>query len=121
MKLRIKDNTLRLRFNQNERELLEKDRVIIGKTHFSPTAELIYQIKETKTSISVTFESNIITVFLPKEKVDELIETDLVTVHEVVTLEGGKTLDVTVEKDFQCLVIRSGEDDTHSFPNPLAK
>ena len=121
MKLRIKGDSLRLRFDQNELQSLKETGKITSKISFGPSNELIYVLGAGESDqLEVSFNDNVVSVYLPPNEVQQLIETDLVSVKREVQVGDSKILQVLVEKDFHCLTEREGEDESKSFPNPLA-
>jgi hypothetical protein len=120
MKLRIKGNSLRLRLTIHEIEELGKNDLVNAHILF-PSGRLDYEIKAYDHNyISADFMIDKITVYIPKSQMREWVETDLVSLKgEVSTLQGSTT--ILLEKDFQCLMTRKGEDESALYPNPLAK
>jgi hypothetical protein len=121
MKLRIKDNTLRLRLTQGEIRALSECGTVESRTEFPGGATLAYRLRTDDTSqeISVSYKDNLIECVLPSERAERWCGTDQVTVNAQQDVSGG-TLQLVLEKDFACLVPRPGEDETDHFPHPGA-
>ena len=119
MKIRIRGNTLRLRLTQTELDTFAKDGVVTDMTKFSDNHIMQYTLEKTSESqLSSSFENNTIRTFFPQGRIFEWTKTDLVGIDN-----GDPDQDklyILVEKDFQCLKPRSGEEDIDSFPNPMA-
>lgn len=119
MKIRIKDNSIRLRLTQSEVNLLSKQGKVEKRTHFTPHNILIYAIETADvTEMKATFENGKITVYLPQEEARTWINTEQVGMEQFSQLTVDEGLKILVEKDFTCLVKREGEDDMDTYPHP---
>lgn len=115
MKLRIKGNTIRIRLNETEVNLLAEGSTVVEETNF-PSSRLTYKIQPS-TSESVDFKDEIVYVNLLQAEIDGWAITDEVTISKAVTLPNGDILSILVEKDFKCLTVRP-EDESELYPNP---
>lgn len=114
MKIRILDNALRIRFSQTELKLLSKNGLVKKEMVFPNSNKFVYSLNTTNANeLSAEFIGNEIKVHIPNEKINELVNTDLVSVEN--NFEG---LTISVEKDFKCLTDRK-EDESELFENPL--
>lgn len=114
MKIRILDNTLRIRFSQTELNSLSKNGVVKKEMIFPKSNKFIYSLNTVaESSLTAEFIENEIKVHIPAKKVDELVNTDLVGVEN-----NFSGISILVEKDFKCLTERK-EDETELFENPL--
>jgi hypothetical protein len=68
--------------------------------------------------IGAAYGANQIKVFLPDAQATTWFETDLIGLEHNMPLGNGAFLKILVEKDFQCLTPRPGEDEGDNFPNP---
>jgi len=119
MKLRIRENTLRLRLSKNEVSLLNETGIIVSETKF-PGSVLKYSLeKSDDKNISCHFEDNNIRIRASKQILDSWNDSDQVGFEAEIDLENDSKLRILVEKDFQCLTVRPGEDESNMFPNPL--
>lgn len=121
MKIRIQGNSIRLRLSQSEVEKLGKTGKVEEQIQFGTTeAETLRYIVESTgvREMGATYADNEIKVFVPSKLVAEWVSTDLVSLDHEMSLGGGNTLRILVEKDFKCLTPRSGEDESDNFPNP---
>jgi hypothetical protein len=118
MKLRILNNTIRLRLSQSELEVLKSEHQVSGNTIFM-NSEFIYSliISDSEEDVSAEFEKGHLKVKLEKKLAGNWIEGDLTGLSN----KDTSSLSILVEKDFQCLHKRPNEDETDSFPNPLAE
>ncbi len=114
MKLRILGNKLRFRVSQEEAQKLENGERIFETIEFNAQATLTYQLVVMPIDdLTVTFSENIIEVGIPHEWLKGWNNDDRVGFYGNV----GK-LDISIEKDFQCLHKRPGEDESDNFTNP---
>lgn len=122
MKLRIRDNTVRLRLTQSEVETLRVSGVVAARTGFPGGRELQYRIESSPASVkpAAFFSDNAVTVRLPESTVLAWATTERVSLQGEQLLDDGSTLDILVEKDFACLTEREGEDESDMYPHPEA-
>jgi len=115
MKIRILDNSIRLRFSQTELQQLQTIGAIKKEVQFAGGSQFIYSLntKDSEQDLSADFANNEMRVFISSSKVNELVNTDLIGVEN--TNDG---LNLLVEKDFKCLTDRN-EDESELFENPL--
>ncbi|MGK0364323.1 MAG: hypothetical protein ACI85O_001380 [Saprospiraceae bacterium] len=122
MKIRIKDNSIRLRLTQSEVDLLSEQGKVEKRTYFTPQNTLIYAIETADVSeMKATFENGKITVSLPTEKAHTWVNTEQVGMEYLAPISDSENLKILVEKDFTCLVKREGEDDLDAYPHPKEK
>jgi hypothetical protein len=62
---------------------------------------------------------NCLTVLIPESQAKEWATTDLIGLKAEQSIAAGKTLRISIEKDFACLEQRPGEDESDAFPHPL--
>ena len=116
MKLRLHNDSLRLRLSQSEVTELSQTGRVENRLSFSPGPALTYAIETAPVAeVMATFEGNRLSVVLPSAVARHWIETEEIGVES-----SGSTPRVLVEKDFQCLH-RASEEDADGFPNPLAQ
>lgn len=118
MKLRILDDSLRLRLGRSEVTRLAQGEPVEGHTHF-PTGVFTYRVTTAnETSSAASFVAGCIEVCLPAAEVRRWATTDEVSLRATQVLEDGRSLRLLVEKDFQCLTPRDEAEDTDTFANP---
>ncbi len=121
MKLRIRDNSLRLRLTQVEVERLRRDGLVSARILFPDGRELVYAVESSPASVAPAafYAGNTITVRLPETNVLAWAATDQVSIEEEQLLTDGERLKILVEKDFACLAPREGEDESDMYPHPM--
>jgi len=118
MKIRILENSVRLRLTQSEVEQLAKDGMVRQAINFGSSA-LHYSIRKAEIEeIKGSYESNEILISVPVKTVDNWYNSDRVSLLNVVSTNKEETLKILIEKDFKCLTVRTGEDESDMFPNP---
>lgn len=122
MKLRIRDNSLRLRLSRSEVEQLAVDGSVSARIRFPGGSELSYEVEGSPACVAPTavLEAERISVRLPASVVETWAGTDQVSISDVQKLSTGESLTILVEKDFACLSPRDGEDDSDMFEHPDA-
>jgi hypothetical protein len=127
MKLRIKDNSLRLRLGPSEiANLLHSGRVE-GSIRFAreESAVLTYALElaagnrdPSACGLRLRYTPHEITVLLSRAQAQEWAESDQVGISGV-ECTGQSSLELLIEKDFACLD-RRDEHNEDTFPNPKA-
>lgn len=122
MKLRIRDNSLRLRLTRGEVDKLRDDGLVAAKTVFPGGRDFSYVLESSPASVKpgAFFSECVITVRLPESIVRAWANTEQVSISDQLQLDGGEYLSILVEKDFACLAPRAGEDDSDMYPHPEA-
>lgn len=117
MKIRIKGNSLRLRLSQTELKNFHTNKQCKDQIHFSKMhcLEYILSIAE---NFSAEYLNNSIRIGIPEKIANRWIDTDEVSIAHEIYIDESKTLKLLIEKDFQCLTVREGEDESDNFPNP---
>ena len=120
MKLRIHKNSIRLRLSQPEVDEISKGQSIhelveIGE---SEGQSFGYRLLPTDgiDEIYAAYVRNRLDIFFPREKATDWARTEEISISN----SPGSTLSILIEKDFQCLHQRPGEDESANFPNPSA-
>lgn len=122
MKLRIRDNSVRVRLTQSEVARLAVGERIEQVTEFAGGARLISSV-ESAAKLSAgraVYENNCVGVMLPAEMVKRWAESEEVSIEAEQRNEDGGCLKILIEKDFECLHSRA-EGDSDAYPNPRQK
>ena len=123
MKLRIRQNSLRLRLNRSDLEQFRKAGICAETIHFAPGSQLTYTLETSSrwTVMDTRYDSDCIRVLLPLKTAEKWAESDQVSISLQHPGESGPS--VLIEKDLQCLNCegRDLSEDADSFPNPLAR
>ncbi|HEV2688173.1 MAG TPA: hypothetical protein VGV35_06455 [Bryobacteraceae bacterium] len=120
MKLRLQENSLRLRLNQAEVAQFSKTGHVEESIDFGAGANLTY-VLESSSKIDIphaAFQNGQLRVQMPSSVGRDWVTTDRVGVEGEQTLAGDKQLSILIEKDFQC--IHRDEPEPDAYPNPLA-
>lgn len=122
MKLRIRDNSIRLRLMRGEVEAVRQEGLVRGRVPFAGGVTFDYVLESSPATVNpeAHMSNNVLTVTLPKETVDHWAASDEVSIAAEQVLENGAPLSILVEKDFACLAPREGEDESDMFEHPLA-
>ena len=122
MKLRIRDNSIRLRLARAEVNDLRESGVVTSRTGFPGVREFQYSLESSPASVNPAafYSDNEIKVRLPETMVLAWATTEQVSIRGEQVLDDGATLSILVEKDFACLAPRAGEDESDMFPHPDA-
>ena len=122
VKLRIRDNSVRLRLTQGEVGALRDDGVVSARTAFPGGRDFRYEVESSPASVTPgAFLSDCkLTVRLPESAVRAWANSEQVSITGEQQHKTGEKLDILVEKDFQCLAPREGEDESDMYPHPEA-
>jgi len=118
MKLRIHENSLRIRVNRPDIEALQRIGSIEHRLTIAAGAALVYCLKLVDSGpICAELNGSTITVCLPRSMAEPWFDESEVAVAGA-QQTGGAELRLLIEKDFACLVPRDGEDQSGYFSNP---
>jgi hypothetical protein len=122
VKLRIRDNSIRLRLTRGEVETLQKEGIVTARTGFPGGRDFQYVVESSPASVSpgALLSENVMTVHLPETTVLAWAATDQVSIDGEQLLNDGEKTTILVEKDFVCLAPRDGENEADMFPHPQA-
>jgi hypothetical protein len=122
MKLRFRDNSVRLRLTRSEVDTLRQEGLVSSKIEFPGSREFNYVVESSPASVNpgAFLSDNVLTVRLPETTVLGWAASEQVTIDGEQLLDDGQRLSILVEKDFACLVPREDEDDAEMFENPDA-
>ena len=122
MKIRMEDNTLRLRLFRSEVEQFRKDGKVSSTTPLGPSIESLLkytlQKEEGAEMVGIAFKGNEIRVLVPVKLADDWVLTERIGFESKITLNGNSQLYVLVEKDFPCQHKGLQAGKSNLFPNP---
>ena len=120
MKLRIKENSIRIRLTRSEIDYFRNHNSIEEKTDFgSSMFGYVLRKEPVNKNLSATFNDNKIILNIPESLAREWTETELIGIENELDIGNGKKLFLLIEKDFKCLdQVAENQDD--NFENPLA-
>lgn len=121
MKLRIRGNSIRFRLTKSEVDQLGRTGKIRECVDFGASPGFCYQLFTTvdDSATRAKFEGPCLSVSIPASEAENWIRSEQVGIEEMQQTQGNNFLRILVEKDFACLTVRAGEDDTDAFPNPF--
>lgn len=120
MKIRIKDNSVRLRLSKPDLDLFGNEGYLEEKTEF-PGSTFTYAIQKLFDGkyIDASFIDQKLTLFVPKHIVQEWTETNTIGFNHNLPVGDNKTLFLLIEKDFKCIDGDVTEDQSEYFDNPV--
>jgi hypothetical protein len=121
MKLRIHDNSIRLRLSRTEVELFAATGHIFEALEFGEVHDFTYSLEgsESQESIAAVHTPHTISILVPHTLAQEWTSTDEVSISGTQRLPGGRRLQILIEKDFKC-IHQTVQGDEDAYPNPLA-
>ncbi len=119
MKIRIKDNSIRLRLTKTDVDELKNKYNVSCKTVISGTEVFEYTLRIAADiqSISASFSDRKITITLPSAEAKTLTDTNEITVKGWQDNGEEEHLFLLIEKDLQCLD-ETEEDQGDMYENP---
>lgn len=120
MKLRIRDNSIRLRLTQTEVDTVSSAGAVRSRVSLPGGNGLDYvlEISATTARPSARLSGSALTISLPEPDVKRWASTEQVSIAADEALDDGEVLKILVEKDFACLAPREGEDESDMYPHP---
>lgn len=120
MKLRLLDDSIRLRLSQSDVVDAERQGVVEGQTRFPDGSSFRFALETLREGpASAGFAGDRMVVGLPATEISAWANDDsAVSLEGEVDLPDGSQLKLLVEKDFQCLTERPDEDQSDLFQNP---
>lgn len=122
MKLRILGDSVRLRLSKSDVQTLCEQGQVADTAHFGAGAALTYTLRldEGAADVHARLEGSHIRVSLPRAQGVAWAEGDEVGISASQSLAEDRELSLLIEKDFQCLAPRDGEEDYDGFEHPEA-
>jgi hypothetical protein len=122
VKIRIKDNSIRLRLTRGEVDAMRDNGVVTSITGFPGGRQFKYSLESSPASVNPAafYSDNEIRVRLPETVVLAWATTEQVSIEGDQVLDDGEKLSILVEKDFACLAPRDGEDESDMYSHPEA-
>lgn len=119
MKLRIHNDSIRLRLTVSEVKRIGAGRSVLASTRFPGGRAFTYALVTTRErSVSASLDGHILTVRLPADEASAwAADPDCITLRGEPDERCGMPA-LLVEKDFECLAPRAGDDATDLFVNP---
>jgi len=116
MKLRFRGNSLRLRVNRGEVELLARGNALKEHVFFPDLASMSYVLAASMDSAgAASFDGRVILVSAPRSSIAEWASGDKIGIYFEVPADGT-VLKVAIEKDLECTDGRPEERDPDAFP-----
>lgn len=122
MKMRIKDNSIRLRLTKTDVDDLRNKKTVGSKTVVSSSEMFQYslQVSSEVKNISAQFIDGKISVSISAEMANILTETNEITVKGHQENGEAEKLFLLIEKDLQCLdQTEESQDDMYENPNSV--
>ena len=120
MKLRILDNSIRLRLSQSEVQQVSEKGLVRGRVRFAGSNAFEYILESSPATVNpeAHMSNNVLTVRVPRMDIRQWADSERVSIDAAQVLSDGERLRILVEKDFRCLSPREGEDESDLYPHP---
>lgn len=116
MKLRFRNNSVRLRVNRREVEALVEGRVLEEQISFPRNSRIAYTLQSSSNPAGeASFEAGTIRISAPAYQVNNWASTDTVGIYFELPANGS-SLKVAIEKDLECVDGSPEEYDPEAFP-----
>jgi hypothetical protein len=121
LKLRIRDNSIRLRLSQSEVDRVAVEGRLAARVSFPDGRGFEYALRAADADPGhARYADDGLEVAFAADAIRSWAGSDQVGLRAELPLGGGAVLTVVVEKDFACLSPRPGEDEADMFPHPDA-
>jgi len=122
LKLRVLDNSIRLRLTQSEVDDVNAEGLVRGRVRFAGSNTFDYVLESSPATVKpeAHISNNVLTVRVPRMDIERWAGSEQVSIESEQGLDDGEYLKILVEKDFHCLAPRDGEDESDMFPHPDA-
>ena len=119
MKLRLRENSIRLRLLRGEIQRFRESGIVSEKIQFNQFQILSYTLRVSKEvkEISASFTDQEIIVEIPFDAARNWTETTLVGLESEQKIDEKQLLKILIEKDFVCLDRPFDEDNSDAFPH----
>ncbi len=115
MKIRILGNRVRLRLSQSEVAQIGRLESVEESTNFGEnTFSYVLAVHEMDQHIHANYEGGSIQISIPKAMAQNWADSDEVGIQT----PSDYSPFILIEKDFKCLTVREGEDESDMFYNP---
>jgi len=120
LKLRVLDNSIRLRLTRGEVTAIGDDSVVRGRVRFTGNNTFVYMLESSPTTVrpEAHVSNNVLTVRVPQVDIRRWARSEEISIQSEQLLDDGDHLKILIEKDFHCLSPREGEDESDMFPHP---
>ncbi|MBT0606723.1 DUF7009 family protein [Aequorivita echinoideorum] len=118
MKIRIRDNSVRLRLTKTDIRNLRDNHLVSSKTEFSQVEIFEYELRSDTayTEISAKFKEGKITIQIPLRDAEILTETEEITIRGTQNNGMDSQLSLLIEKDLEC-IDATDEDQSDMYEN----
>ncbi len=121
MKLRFRNNSLRLRVNQREVEGLASGAVLEEQVHFPGDTRISYTLQSSVNAApEASFRQNVIRVLAPQQQVSDWANGKSIGMYFEFPV-NGTALKVAIEKDLECTDGPAEERDPDAFARAPGK
>ena len=121
MKLRLLEDSIRLRLSRSEVAAADEQGLVEGRTHFPDGSVFTFALEALRSGsdASACYARDRLVVKLPAAEISAWANDDTaVSLHGELNLPVGGSLKLLVEKDFRCVTPRGDEDQSDLFQNP---
>ncbi|PAP75467.1 DUF7009 family protein [Rubrivirga marina] len=119
MKLRIQDDSIRLRLSHGDLQRLAEAGRVEAETRVAPGSSLVYRVQTAdRADLGAELDGTTLTVFVPERWIVGWPDDERVGFEGTQDAGEGRQVALLVEKDFDCLHKRP--DETDLFPHPNA-
>lgn len=121
MKLRFRNNSLRLRVNRRDVDSLAAGSAIEERIHFPADACMSYVLEPSaRLNADASFENGTIRVTVPQETISSWAHSDSIGIYFEIPANRAR-LQVAIEKDLECVDGPPEERDPDAFPRGVGK
>ncbi len=121
MKLRFRNNSVRLRLNQREVADLSSGNALAEQVYFPGDGNISYILEPSQlSSPGASFRDGVMRISAPQAEVAEWANSDSIGIYFDLPARGT-SLRVAIEKDLECVEGAAEEHDPLAFPRGISK
>ena len=119
MKIRLYNNSLRLRLSADDVARLAQTGAVAAETHFGPGCTLGYRLMAARISaITASLAEHVLVVSIPEALAASWTGSAQAELSAEQEIGPGKTLRILIEKDLECLKPGHDEPGERLYPHP---
>ena len=119
MKLRIRDNSIRVRLSKSEVDTLGKGAMVSNELEFPGGKSICFQLLGGN-QFNAAFDEDTVRITAPEETLREWVASEELSLSQDLPVSSASSLWILIEKDLQCKTDRPREEDSEAIQNTVA-
>jgi len=120
VKIRFRDDSIRVRLTQREVAELAASGRVQASTHFGGNARLRFEVRSREGAMRASFENSLVAIEAPASLIRDWAAAPQIALSGASVTEQGE-FRISIEKDLECRKPRPYEDNSDAFPASLGQ